>query len=117
MLLLVSFLEFNSSITALITKPSSCACQWKIIKQLQYDLLVAIASLEWGYESNCKSMSVRYCTVHMVHGIVGCYRIQGLLKGEKRNLYPDFFRFGLLAKSLQPCMTVTDDDDDDADHV
>ena len=29
------------------------------------------------------------------------------------------FRFGLLAKSLQPCMTVTDDDDDDddADHV
>ena len=27
----------------------------------------------------------------MVHGIVGCYRIQGLLKGEKLNLYPDFF--------------------------
>ena len=26
-------------------------------------------------------------------------------------------RFGLLAKSLQPCMTVSDDDDDDADHV
>ena len=27
----------------------------------------------------------------MVHGIVGCYRIQGLLKGEKLNLYPDIF--------------------------
>ena len=37
---------------------------------------------------------------------------------QRWNFSMHIFRFGLLAKSLQPCMTVTDDDDDDdADHV
>ena len=36
---------------------------------------------------------------------------------EESNHSIALFRFGLLAKSLQPCMTVSDDDDDDADHV
>ena len=38
-------------------------------------------------------------------------------KKEENRMLLNIFRFGLLAKSLQLCMTVSDDDDDDADHV